>query len=69
MENKTKFFNVILQCPINDPDNDCVFNRYREMPITELIEVSQALKPAEIEYLLARHTECLNKRKANKLAS
>lgn len=69
MENKTKFFNVILQCPINDPHNDCVFNHYREMSITQLIEVSQKMDSAELDNLLAQHNRCLRKRMISKLAS
>lgn len=69
MENKTKFYEVVLKCPLNDPLSGCAFNRYRQMSITKLIEVTQRMDPAELDNLLAQHNECKSKRKTNKLAS
>lgn len=69
MENKTKFYEVVLKCPLNDSHSDCAFNHYRQMPITKLIEVSQKISSAELDELLAHHNECISKRKTNKLAS
>ncbi len=69
MENKTKFYEVILKCPLNEPHNECVFNPFRQMSITELIDVSQKMDSAELKNLLEHHNECISKRKRNKLAS
>lgn len=69
MEYKTKFFGAILQCPFNDALDDCVFNRYRKMSITELINATHQMDLKELDSLMANHNECVSKRKSNKLAS
>lgn len=69
MENKSKFYGAILKCPFNDPLDDCVFNRYREMSITELINTTHQIDPTELDSIMAYHNECVSKRKSNKLAS
>lgn len=69
MENKTSFYRVILKCPLNDPLDDCIISKYRNMSIVELIEESRQMTSSELENLLDQHSECVRKRKSNKMAS
>lgn len=68
MEINTRFFELILQCPFEDPTNECVFNKYREMPLYDLIEESRSMSYAEKDLLLSSHNECQRKRKQCKIA-
>lgn len=69
MENKTKFYGAILQCPFNDPLDDCALNRYRKMSITELINTTYQMDLNELDSLMASHNICISKRNSNKIAS
>ncbi len=69
MENKTKFYGAILHCPFNDPLDDCAFNCYRKMSITELINTTHHMNYAEMKRLMDYHNECVSKRNSNKMAS
>jgi hypothetical protein len=69
MENKTKMYEAILQCPFNDALDDCAFNCYRNMSIVELINTTHQMDIRELGRLMAYHNDCVNKRKSNKLAS
>ena len=69
MKDKTKFLETILKCPFNDPMDDCAFNRFRKMSITDLIKTIQQMDPTEYDRIMACHNKCLDKRNSNKLAS
>jgi hypothetical protein len=69
MKNMTNLYEIILECPLNDPLNSCIFSRYRRMPVPELIDVSHQLDSEGLKTLLDRHHTCLNKRKTQKIAS
>lgn len=63
IENKLRLYKRILDCSLDDNLHDCIFSQYRKMGISELIEVTNAMSPAEIAVLLNRHKECLKVRK------
>lgn len=62
MNNKSRFFELILNCPFNDPLKDCVINPYRKMLLSELIEVTSKMNKEEVAALLDSSEECKRKR-------
>lgn len=68
IENKSRLYELILDCSLKDHLHDCIFNRFKEMSILELIECTSEMKSDEISALLKEHAECLKKRKEKKLA-
>src|SRR5690554_6792365 len=58
MNNRSRFYNLILNCPLNVPVKDCVFTPYRKMSISELMN----MKDSEIFKILKNHDDCMKKR-------
>ncbi len=61
MKNKTYFNELILECPLNDTIEECIFNPFRKMSLIELIKNSQNLNSEELIDLLTQHNECYKK--------
>ncbi len=68
MKNKIRFYELILNCPFNDPTDECVFEPYRTMSLIELIEFRNPVNSEKISYLLEQHSECCKKRNQRKIA-
>lgn len=68
IENKSRLYELILDCSLKDHLHDCIFKRFKDMSILELIENTRNMKSDEVSALIMQHTECLKKRKEKKLA-
>ena len=62
MKNNTRLNELILECPFNDPINECIFDSYRKMSLIELIESSQNLNSDKLSDLLTQPNDCFKKR-------
>lgn len=69
MENQNQFYLLLLGCPFNHPLDDCVFSKYRTMPLTMLIEELKKLSIAEMQAMVESHTACYKRRIIHKFAS
>lgn len=66
MRNKTSFHELILECPLMFPLENCPYNDFRKMSLTELIEYNRQDYSDEKKELFKEHKKCLRARKLKK---
>ncbi len=69
MKYTARFYELILDCPFNDPVDDCIFQIYRKMTLSELINATRNLDTIDKKAILDKHDECVRKRTLKKKAS
>jgi hypothetical protein len=68
MKSHNRFYELILKCPCDQPLNSCIMEKYRKMPITQLIEISREMTSGEMNELVNRHDSCIGERAWHKTA-
>lgn len=69
MDANIYFMGLVISCPLNESEEHCPFNRYRNTPITELLELTNTLDHAEIVSAINFHKACMRERLKSKKAS
>jgi hypothetical protein len=60
MEEKAFFYKLLLNGHFGFCHDDCVLTKFSKMSLSELIEKTRAMSPAEIKAIISKHKECLD---------
>lgn len=69
MDTKVYLMGLIISCPLNEAEPHCPLNRYRNTPITGLLELTNKLEAGEVISHIKYHKMCLKERLKSKRAS
>lgn len=62
MDRKVYLMSLIVSCPLETALCDCPFNKFRDISILKLIEITHNLTEEEIISIANEHKKCLKRR-------
>ena len=62
MDAKVYLMGLVIDCPLNDVTEDCPMAKYRNHPVTKLIEVINRIPNLDAVRVIKYHQNCLKSR-------